>query len=775
MHSSCACLCVVWRARPFVKKKKMVSFVDSCIQKPSAIAPSVGCLCLMLDIHTQLPPKRRQRIPLDVKVSSEAMKELEELRETLRASNKGDFEGLKALSKMYPTSAAAKLPAVRQYLMDLFENTEYDANSPKKYIVFGHHQIVLDAVEALCVRQKLQYIRIDGRTPLPVRKSYVDKFQSDPVVQIAVLSMTAAGQGLTLTAASTVIFAELHWTPGVIQQAEDRAHRIGQKSCVNCVFLVAKNTLDDIMWPLIARKVRVLGTALDGIERTMDAKSVAAPNETENTKNWDAADDQRVLACSDNSNHAPSARNEESPTASQDESASPVKGDVRWFFLQQQPDNRKRSRSPRTTWECLRCTSVIPSKSILSCTVCGHKRQQHTLKVARKSPPQAGQVLDISGAETIDLCSDDTASSDTLHDSKPVAHIPTNTVESQRAVFTFSVSKATGRIFLHSHSGAYLQQNFSTAQIDSDDALIDEAIRCLAQKFLLQWRHLRAPERALMMNVPLKLPLRAELQRYKLARKGGVAVPSLQRYSAAVTPPASKLSRPSSFFVTQSPKCEKKKDNAAQADTISPPSKKPCAVCAFCKGEMPALADPSCQSVAAWQSTYCSYACAKRQLVRLSGSEIRRQLFEMEKGICQICSLDAHSLWKQVCIDCCLLNMLRFVPFVVTYLQFYCTKVLAVEPPERLALLQKHNFKVRAAGSILTSPKAGDFWQADHIIPVSEGGGECDMDNFRTLCSKCHAKETEVLRQRLKLRPKKSLAASGAGMKSITDFFTKTS
>ena len=88
----------------------------------------------------------------------------------------------------------------------------------KKIIVFGHHQSMLDAVEALCVRKKMKHIRIDGQTPLQVRHSYVQKFEADPTMRVAVLSMTAAGQGLTLTSASTVIFAELHWTPGVIQQ-----------------------------------------------------------------------------------------------------------------------------------------------------------------------------------------------------------------------------------------------------------------------------------------------------------------------------------------------------------------------------------------------------------------------------------------------------------------------------------------------------------------------------------------------------------------------------
>jgi SWI/SNF-related matrix-associated actin-dependent regulator 1 of chromatin subfamily A len=80
-------------------------------------------------------------------------------------------------------------------------------------------------------------IRIDGSTKGPERERACKSFQEDPDVSIAILSITAAGTGITLTAANIVIFGELHWTPGTLFQAEDRAHRVGQVSLQFCAEL----------------------------------------------------------------------------------------------------------------------------------------------------------------------------------------------------------------------------------------------------------------------------------------------------------------------------------------------------------------------------------------------------------------------------------------------------------------------------------------------------------------------------------------------------------
>ena len=82
---------------------------------------------------------------------------------------------------------------------------------------------------------------------------------------MALLSINACAFGLTLTAASTVVFGELGWTPSLMQQAEDRAHRIGQQNSVNIYYLYGPGTLDDGVFQMLSKKNNLISHSLDGI------------------------------------------------------------------------------------------------------------------------------------------------------------------------------------------------------------------------------------------------------------------------------------------------------------------------------------------------------------------------------------------------------------------------------------------------------------------------------------------------------------------------------
>ena len=120
---------------------------------------------------------------------------------------------------------------------------------------------------------------INGDTPLADRQAAVDRFQTDPTCRVFIGSITAAGVGITLTASSHVVFAELDWVPGNITQAEDRAHRIGQTGMVLVQHLVLKGSLDATMAQRLVAKQAILDAALDtqGTTDSMDSAELHTP------------------------------------------------------------------------------------------------------------------------------------------------------------------------------------------------------------------------------------------------------------------------------------------------------------------------------------------------------------------------------------------------------------------------------------------------------------------------------------------------------------------
>lgn len=129
---------------------------------------------------------------------------------------------------------SSKLDAVMEIL---------DANPEKQFVIFSQSKQVVKLFEKRLFAKKISYGILTGDTAQSDRGNMVAAFQRGEL-RVFTGTIQAGGVGITLTAASTVIFFDRSWSPAINVQAEDRLHRIGQKEAVQVIDIVAKNTVD---------------------------------------------------------------------------------------------------------------------------------------------------------------------------------------------------------------------------------------------------------------------------------------------------------------------------------------------------------------------------------------------------------------------------------------------------------------------------------------------------------------------------------------------------
>jgi 5-methylcytosine-specific restriction endonuclease McrA len=137
------------------------------------------------------------------------------------------------------------------------------------------------------------------------------------------------------------------------------------------------------------------------------------------------------------------------------------------------------------------------------------------------------------------------------------------------------------------------------------------------------------------------------------------------------------------------------------------------ALCRWCNLEVPQ-----------GRFTFCSEWCVEEWRLRSNPAHLRERVFERDRGVCALCGRDCVAEWSHI-------RRLRGG-----------------------ARLKAHR-EWRLGGR-------KSLWDADHIVPVIEGGGECDLTNMRTLCLRCHRAHTAELRQRLQPRSQAALDRSSS-------------
>ena len=172
--------------------------------------------------------------------------------ERLSEASRVDFT---EMSRLRHETAIAKVPAVVDHLKNALEDND------NKIIIAAHHHDVIDTL--MNELSEYQPVKLTGETNEQDRQNAVDTFQNKQACRVFIGSITAAGVGITLTASSHVIFAELDWVPGNITQMEDRAHRIGQTETVLVQHIVLSESLDARMARMLVEKQNVIDSALD--------------------------------------------------------------------------------------------------------------------------------------------------------------------------------------------------------------------------------------------------------------------------------------------------------------------------------------------------------------------------------------------------------------------------------------------------------------------------------------------------------------------------------
>lgn len=125
--------------------------------------------------------------------------------------------------------------------------------------------------------------------------------------------------------------------------------------------------------------------------------------------------------------------------------------------------------------------------------------------------------------------------------------------------------------------------------------------------------------------------------------------------------------------------------------------------CRWCKGDTPPR-----------RRTFCSDACVHEWRLRTNPSYLREMVLARDRGVCAQCKTDTLALRRDM---------------------------------RKLDYAARRKF-LKEWGIRETNRKS--LWDADHVVPVAEGGGQCDLANMRTLCLKCHRDATAQLRARLK-------------------------
>nr|BAD25208.1 putative SNF2 domain-containing protein [Oryza sativa Japonica Group] len=180
--------------------------------------------------------------------------------------------GMGTGDELHDLHHSPKLVALQEILQECGIGSEIsspDASAAigqHRVLIFAQHKALLDIIEKDLFQSHMRsvtYLRLDGSVEPEKRFEIVKAFNSDPTIDVLLLTTHVGGLGLNLTSADTLVFMEHDWNPMKDLQAMDRAHRLGQRKVVNVHRLIMRGTLEEKVMSLQRFKVSVANAVIN--------------------------------------------------------------------------------------------------------------------------------------------------------------------------------------------------------------------------------------------------------------------------------------------------------------------------------------------------------------------------------------------------------------------------------------------------------------------------------------------------------------------------------
>lgn len=233
-------------------------------------------------VAADLPPRTEETITLDMTPEQQSIYDRELIRARAVVAESGPFEILAALTRLrqiccHPTlvrayrgaaCGAAKLEALDEMLEELL-------GEGHSALIFSQFTSMLNIIRDHLAATGIEPLMLTGATPTPRRAELVDAFNRSTKPEVFLLSLKAAGTGLTLTKADYVFLYDPWWNPAVERQAIDRTHRIGQDKPVIAYRLVAAGSVEEKVLALQQQKADLFNDVVEGADASVAQRLTA--------------------------------------------------------------------------------------------------------------------------------------------------------------------------------------------------------------------------------------------------------------------------------------------------------------------------------------------------------------------------------------------------------------------------------------------------------------------------------------------------------------------